>query len=131
MNIWILSAGILGILTSLVHIFAGQIDPVRPFLNSELADIPKATLLACWHMVSLILVISSGVFTYVGWMNADYMVMVVLGLSITYVTFAAVFIFVGWYFFRYHGLIKLPQWVLLLPIGILGCIGSVSVDFIH
>ncbi|MCX4028628.1 hypothetical protein H0A36_13880 [Endozoicomonas sp. SM1973] len=124
MNIWIFSAGVLGLLTSLVHIFAGQIDPVRPFLKSELDDIPKATLLACWHIVTVILVTSSAILTYAGWVNANYLTTVVLGLSLTYVSFAAVFMCVGWYFFKHHTFIKLPQWVLLLPIGALGFIGS-------
>lgn len=47
MNFWVVSAGVLAMLTSFIHIFAGQIDPVSPFLKSNLDDVPKATLLAC------------------------------------------------------------------------------------
>jgi len=123
LNLWILSAGILGLLTSLVHIFAGQIDPVRPFLKSDLADIPKATLLACWHTVSAVLVLSSGALTYIGWLNLINLNSAVIGISITFIVFSLVFICVGWAFFGHRTLIKLPQWSLLLPIGVLGLIG--------
>lgn len=124
MNYWILGAGILGALTSLVHILAGQIDPVRPFLKSDLAEIPKATLLACWHMVSAILVISAGSFIYVGLTNIETLNIAVTTISLTFVVFAAVFICVGWHFFGFRTLVKLPQWVLLLPIGVLGYVGA-------
>lgn len=125
MNFWIISAGLLAAFTSLVHVFAGQIDPVRPFLKSDLADVPKATLLACWHTVSTVLIISSLAFIYAGWVNMESLKTAVILLSLTYIIFSVVFIGVGWYFFGYRTLIKLPQWVLLLPIGILGYIGTI------
>ncbi|PWK51818.1 hypothetical protein [Pleionea mediterranea] len=125
MNTWIFASGIIGIFTSLVHIFAGQVDPVRPFLKSDLPDIPKATLLACWHMVSVILVMSGVSLTYIGWFNLITLQSVVIGVSITFIMFSIVFIAVGWYFFKLQAFLKLPQWTLLLPIGVLGLIGSV------
>ncbi|WP_020407452.1 hypothetical protein [Hahella ganghwensis] len=120
MNIWIFSAGVIAFFTALVHIIAGQIDPVKPFLHSELAEVPKATLLSCWHMVSLVLVLSSVVLLYAGWVDASDLGVLVFALSSAYVGFAAVFIGVGWYFFGYRTLIRLPQWVLLIPIGCWG-----------
>ncbi|CAH9061668.1 hypothetical protein PSECIP111951_02536 [Pseudoalteromonas holothuriae] len=125
MNVWILLSGITALITSLIHIFAGQIDPIKPFLNSELPDIPKATLLGCWHIVSLVLVISGVTLTYIGWFNRIELQNVVLGLSITFVAFSLVFLAVGWFFFGYKTFFKLPQWVLLLPIGVLGLIGAI------
>lgn len=44
-SIRILTVGILGLLTSFVQIFAGQIDAARPLFKADLPDIPKATLL--------------------------------------------------------------------------------------
>ena len=124
MNIWIFAAGIIGLLTSCVHIFAGQIDPVRPFLKSDLPDIPKATLLGCWHMVSVTLLISGFVLTYAGWFNLTSFQNIVIGISISFITFSLVFIAVGWYFFKFQFFLKLPQWILLLPIGTLGLVGA-------
>ena len=123
MNTWIFAAGVICIFTSLVHIFAGQVDPVRPFLKSDLSDIPKATLLACWHMVSAILVLSGVALAYIGWFNISTFQNLVIGISISFLIFSLVFIAVGWHFFKLHAFIKLPQWTLLLPIGILGLIG--------
>ena len=124
-NTWIFSAGIFGLLTSCIHLFAGQMEPIRPLLQSDLADIPKATLLACWHMVSATLVLSGFVLTYVGWFNLNSYQNVVIGISASFIIFSVVFIGVGWYFFNLKTFTKLPQWVLLLPIGILGLIGAI------
>lgn len=124
MNIWIFLSGIIGLFTSFVHIFAGQVDPVRPFLKSDFPDIPKATLLGCWHIVSVILIISGSALVYIGWFNLSSFHHLVVGISISFVIFSLVFITVGWYFFKLQTFIKLPQWILLLPIGILGLIGA-------
>ncbi|WDE09368.1 hypothetical protein [Thalassomonas haliotis] len=123
MNTWIFIAGIIGLFTTLVHIVGGQLDPVRPFLKSDFPDIPKATLLGCWHMVSVTLLISGLVLTYVGWFNLSSFQSIVIGISLSFIIFSLVFIAVGWYFFKFQTFIKLPQWVLLLPIGVLGLIG--------
>lgn len=123
MNTWVFAAGIVSIFTSIVHIFAGQVDPVKPFLKSNLPDIPKATLLGCWHIVSTILVTSGFVLSYIGWFNLGLYQNIVIGISISFVIFSCVFITVGWYFFKYHTFVKLPQWTLLLPIGVLGLVG--------
>jgi len=122
-NTWIFAAGVIGLFTSMVHIFAGQIDPVRPFLKSDLPDVPKATLLGCWHMVSVILLISGAALTYIGWYNLSAFQNLVILLSVCFIIFSVVFIAVGWHFFKMHTFLKLPQWVLLLPIGILGLVG--------
>ncbi|KPH61962.1 hypothetical protein AMS58_06705 [Pseudoalteromonas porphyrae] len=125
MNTWVFIAGIIGLFTSCVHIFAGQVDPIRPFLKSDLPDIPKATLLACWHMVSATLVICGLVLTFVGWFNLNSFQNVVIGISVTFIIFSFVFFTVGWYFFKLNTFIKLPQWLLLLPIGVLGIVGAI------
>ncbi|MCG8673383.1 MAG: hypothetical protein MI867_28595 [Pseudomonadales bacterium] len=125
MNTWIFAAGVIGLFTSLVHIFAGQVDPVRPFLKSDLPDIPKATLLGCWHMVSAILVIAGTSLAYIGWFNLDSLQNLVVAISISFIIFSLVFITVGWYFFKFQTFIKLPQWILLLPIGVLGLVGAI------
>lgn len=124
MNTLIFLAGVICLFTSIVHIFAGQVDPVRPFLKSDLPDIPKATLLGCWHMVSAILVISGFALSYIGWFNLSSFQNLVVGISCSFIIFSLVFIAVGWHFFKFQTFIKLPQWILLLPIGVLGLIGA-------
>ena len=124
MNIWIFSSGLLAFFTTVVHIFAGQIDPIRPFLKSDLADVPKATLLACWHMVSVMLMTSALGTLYVGWFGMMEYHLVVLLLGYLHVAFTGVFLLVGWCFFGIRALITLPQWLLLLPIGALAIVGA-------
>nr|WP_229650211.1 hypothetical protein [Vibrio splendidus]MCC4882828.1 hypothetical protein [Vibrio splendidus] len=127
MNIWIFSSGLLALFTTLVHVFAGQIDPVRPFLKSKLDDIPKATLLACWHLVSVTLFISSLMLLYVGWYGMDSLYFLIQLLGFLYILYASVFVAVGLYFFGAKVFVKLPQWILLLPIGLLANYGAMYV----
>ncbi|PTP54816.1 hypothetical protein CWO23_25875, partial [Vibrio splendidus] len=124
MNIWIFSSGLLALFTTLVHVFAGQIDPVRPFLKSKLDDIPKATLLACWHIVSVTLFVSSLMLLYVGWYGIDSLYFLIQLLGFLYILYASVFVAVGLYFFGAKVFVKLPQWILLLPIGLLANYGA-------
>ncbi|KZN52191.1 hypothetical protein N474_23535 [Pseudoalteromonas luteoviolacea CPMOR-2] len=124
MNTWLLCSGLLALATAAVHIVAGQRDPVRPFLNSNLEDVPKATLLACWHMVSVMLLCGACTLIFIGWKgDAQYYTLTYL-IGVIYVLFTVVFIVVGTYFFKFTALVKLPQWVLLLPIGLLALLGS-------
>ena len=127
MNIWIFSSGLLALFTTLVHVFAGQIDPVRPFLKSKLGDIPKATLLACWHLVSVTLFVSSLMLLYVGWYGIDSLYFLIQLLGFLYILYASVFVAVGLYFFGAKVFVKLPQWILLLPIGLLANYGAMYV----
>ncbi|MEZ9186526.1 hypothetical protein AB4158_20465 [Vibrio splendidus] len=127
MNIWIFSSGLLAPFTTLVHVFAGQIDPVRPFLKSKLDDIPKATLLACWHLVSVTLFVSSLMLLYVGWYGIDSLYFLIQLLGFLYILYASVFVAVGLYFFGAKVFVKLPQWILLLPIGFLANYGAMYV----
>ncbi|MEZ8309884.1 hypothetical protein AB6C66_24315 [Vibrio splendidus] len=127
MNIWIFSSGLLALFTTLVHVFAGQIDPVRPFLKSKLDDIPKATLLACWHIVSVTLFVSSLMLLYVGWYGIDSLYFLIQLLGFLYILYASVFVAVGLYFFGAKVFVKLPQWILLLPIGLLANYGAMYV----
>ncbi|WP_260258360.1 hypothetical protein [Vibrio intestinalis] len=126
MNVWILSSGLLGLATALIHLFAGQVDPVRPFLKSSLDDVPKATLLACWHLVSVTLLICSVALIYVGGHGLATFYVSTLLIGVLFVIFSVVFILVGGYFFSFKGFIKLPQWILLLPVGVLAVIGSIG-----
>ncbi|RIH73889.1 hypothetical protein BJG01_11840 [Vibrio splendidus] len=127
MNIWIFSSGLLALFTTLVHVFAGQIDPVRPFLKSKLDEIPKATLLACWHLVSVTLFVSSLMLLYVGWYGIDSLYFLIQLLGFLYILYASVFVAVGLYFFGAKVFVKLPQWILLLPIGFLANYGAMYV----
>lgn len=59
MNFWWLAAGLLCLVTAFVHTVAGHFNPVLPFLRAELEATVKATLYACWHMVTVTLFLSA------------------------------------------------------------------------
>ena len=92
MNTLIFVSGLICSMTALVHLIGGQIDPVRPFLNTDLADNPKAVLLVCFHVFSAIFVASGILLSYVGWYNIASSYDVVLFLSALYVIFALIFL---------------------------------------
>ncbi len=124
MNLLVLAAGIIAVFTTLVHVIAGQIDPARPLLTSDLEPVAKATLMACWHIVSLALASSSLALVYASVDAENVASTMVWWIGLAYAAFAAVFVIVGWFFFGAKGLIKLPQWTLLLPIGVLAMFGA-------
>lgn len=124
MNNLLLGAGAIGLFTTAIHTIAGQLNPVRPMLQSQLADDVKGCLLACWHMVTAFLLLSSAVFVYASISPQPQLAPLLNAIAIFYVLFAVIFIVVGGYFFGYRVFYKLPQWTLLMPIGILGLLGT-------
>jgi len=121
MNRLLVIAALLAAITAAVHIFAGGADVVAPLLASSLAGEPMLTLYAVWHMVSVALAMSAVAF-FVGSLprHAHAARYLVLFISTLWCAFGVVFLVVvaiqpesGW-------LLKLPQWVLLLPVGLLG-----------
>ena len=123
MNSWIVIAGSLCLFTTFVHIFAGQVNPIRPFLASNLNDEIKATLLTVWHMVTAVLLLTSLLFIYAGLFQVSTLYSTVWAISILYIIFAMIFWVVGAYYFKARTFWMLPQWTIILPIGVLGLIG--------
>ena len=127
MNYWWLVSGGIGFLTALVHLIGGQLDIIKPFLRCDLAAVPKATLHACWHMVTVILFVSAIALLYSG-VNPTSTGCNVLALFIggQFVAYAIVFLVFALAGNWSKKLIRLPQWILLLPIGVLSIVGSLA-----
>ncbi len=130
MNNLLLSAGAIGLFTTALHIFGGQVTLIRPFLQSDIADDIKGCLLVCWHVVSAYLLLTSCLYLFAGFNHSlgqppalEGLLMAVSGF---YVLFAVIFIAIGAFFFGHRTVYKLPQWVLLLPVGVLGLLGAVA-----
>jgi len=125
MNLWWLAAGLLCLVTAFVHTVAGHFNPVLPFLRAELDATVKATLYACWHMVTVTLVLSAlalvGLGLSPGLAGASLLAAFLAGL---YILYGLVFLVIGARWFRRGGLLRLPQWVLLGPVGILAALGA-------
>ncbi|MGW4757980.1 hypothetical protein [Streptomyces chartreusis] len=124
MNGWFLAAGITAFGVAAVHLVAGHRDVVRPLLACAFADEPKRVLHAVWHMVSVDLTLSAAVLVclaladdtsatgLVAWFVAAHFVAYA-------VAFLVVTLSVGWP----KPLLRLPQWILLLPVAVLTVAG--------
>ncbi|MBN1485172.1 MAG: hypothetical protein JXA37_10650 [Chloroflexia bacterium] len=125
MNAWWLAAGIVGLITALIHLIGGQIEIIRPFSQSDLAAMPRGTLHACWHMVTVILFASAGIMLYLGAspQNGEQ-TLLALFIGGQFVAYALVFLVLTLAGDWDKKLIRLPQWMLLLPIGLLSIIGA-------
>ena len=118
-KIWVL-AGSINLITAFIHVIAGHFEMVIPLLNSGLDIVPLATLYACWHMVSITLFLSSMVLLYIGLKpNKLASNQIATCVGILYALYSILFIILN---FKY-GFSSIPQWVLLLPIGILSLYG--------
>lgn len=124
MNPWWLASGLVCLVTAFVHIVAGHFDPIVPFLRTELEATAKATLHACWHMVTVMLFTSAlallGLGLSPGLSGARLLATFIAGL---YVLSSIVFLVIGAWRFRWR-LLRLPQWLLLLPVGVLAALGA-------
>lgn len=115
---WII-AGCLNISTAFLHLVGGQLDLIDPLFQSNLQQQVQTELLGVWHMVTVILFVSSYIYLKNGWTKKDKQSDVISLLNILYISFALVFVGVSLY-----QSILAPQWILLFPIGLLGFIGE-------
>lgn len=118
-NVYWIIAGFLNLFTFFLHLIGGQIDIVNPMMESSMSLQPMSEMLAAWHLITVFLLMSSIYFIQIGFKNADQNPeQLVNFMSYCYFAFGLVFIVVS----LVQGVFT-PQWILLLPIGILGLIG--------
>jgi hypothetical protein len=114
------TAGFINLATALIHTAAGQIDLVNPLIDSNLSDQQKAEWIAVWHIVTIVLFTTSFMILKAGFGKGEttnLQGLRVLGLM--YVLMSVPFIGSGAYFSVFA-----PQWVLLLPVGMLLLVGA-------
>lgn len=120
MNKIFIAAGILNVLTALIHTIAGHFVLILPFIGLEFETPLKAIVHACWHMVTFFLFFSSSVFLYhgikPGKFNTKHLAFL---LGLPYIAFGLIFIIMS---FSYG--IFLFQWILLMPVGLLAIYGG-------
>ncbi len=125
MNGWLLAAGITSSGVAAVHIVGGHRDVVRPLLSCGLAEEPKAVMHAVWHMVTVDLLLSAAALIYLaladGTSGTGLLAWFVTAHFLAYAAaFLAVTLSAGWT----KPLIRLPQWILLLPVALLTAAGA-------
>jgi len=125
-NRWLLGAGVLAILTDVVHLFGGGPAIVDPLMASALGDEPRLVLLSVWHMATVAMGLSGLAFILAAKSrNSDAMRPLVIFISVMWIGFGLSFVWVA----ASEGaslLDPLNQPILLLPVGLLGMAGANS-----
>ena len=108
-------AGLLNLLTALVHTILGQQDLVTPLLVSELDNQVRAEWMGAWHMITLLLFFTSYVILKSGFGSHQQLPLQTLKtIGWIYVLSGLPFIVSSIYFS-----VLAPQWILIIPIGLL------------
>ncbi|QIP88182.1 hypothetical protein GLX30_33875 [Streptomyces sp. Tu 2975] len=125
MNGWFLAAGITALGVAAVHVVGGHRDVVRPLISCGLADEPKRVLHAVWHMVSVDLAFSGLALLYLALMDGTPEAgLVAWFVAAHFIAYAAAFLVVTLSVGRPRPLLRLPQWILLLPVAVLTAVGA-------
>ena len=120
MNGFFFTAGLVATVTTVVHVIAGHVDPVRPLLGSSLAEVPKRTLHAVRHMGTATQALSAAQLLYLA-TGADFLTRF---LAIEFIAWSAVVITIALVIDSPRPLLRLPQWTLLLPVAALAWLGT-------
>jgi hypothetical protein len=124
MNRTLFFTAILAAFTAGVHIFVGTPEIQNPLLQSALPQEISLLLYTCWHLVSVTLSLSAVAFFVSAIANlTDSSRNMVKLVSYMWLGFGFVFITVALLHSGVSMLLKLPQWILLLPVGVLGLLG--------
>jgi hypothetical protein len=121
-NWLIILAGILAGVTAFIHTFIGEKDVARPLLASPIGETIRLTLYACWHLVSAALLLSSLALLLSGagvYMSSE----LIAFISIMWILFGIVFLVVTLGIAKPRGILRFPQWTLLILVGLLGLWG--------
>lgn len=112
------AAALLAGLTALVHIFIGGADTLGPLIDSNVPAIANYTLQGVWHMVSIFLLVSAGVFWRAGGGTRP--------IAAVWIVSGIVFLALGLLGGGAAGALALPQWALLIPTGALAVAARVQ-----
>jgi len=124
-NRTIVVAAALGAFTTVLHVFGGGVSVARPIAESSMADEPRLLALSVWHMVSLVLGLSAVALAVAARpKHAEPGRFMVLFISTLWVGFGLAVIGVGLTQANGDLLWKLPQPILLIPVGVLGFWGT-------
>jgi hypothetical protein len=119
-NLLILTA-VLNLVVAIVHTFVGESEIVTPLLATDAPDTVRWTLHSAWHMISVVLFVSSFTLFNISRKGKDSPLNKILPkyIGIQYIGLAMVFVatsFVYGIFF--------PQIAMLAPIGILSLVAG-------
>ncbi len=118
-RIYIKIAGIVNLFGAILHTIGGQIELVNPLLDSNISMQQKGELTGAWHIVTILLFLTSFLILRMGFKKvANQSKEQLKSIAILYLLSAIPFIITSYW----YGVFAL-QWVLLMPIGILLLVG--------
>jgi len=124
-NRLLLSAGLIAAFTAALHTFAGTPEIQEPLLRSTIPQPVSLLLYACWHLVTVTLVLSAVALIWSARPNSRTSAGALPRfISLLWLLFGLVFVAVALVFSGPSTLLVLPQWVMLIPVGILGLLGD-------
>lgn len=117
-------AGIINSFTAFLHIIGGQVDLVSPLQNSNLAIQVKAEWFGVWYMATIILFVTSFLLikNFINCRKDENLKLV----GYLYILFSIPFIISS-----FLNALLAPQWILLLPIGLLTIFGLKKYEIEH
>ncbi len=120
MSSLLLFASALTLVTFAAHVFAGGSECVDAMYDSSFDSYPRETVYACWHLTSLHLGLSAAVLLLAGlFPGSEAWLTLARAVAVLFVLYALVFLQVA----RSSGLpqafLKLAQWIVFLPLGLL------------
>lgn len=112
----LLFAAIINLAVAVIHIWIGQAEVVSPLLASDVPDLVKGTLHSAWHMISVVLLLSSLTLFNVSFAGNGGPNSAALPtyIGVQYIGLALVFVGSGILYGQFF-----IQILMLLPIGIL------------
>ncbi|MFF3326394.1 hypothetical protein [Streptomyces sp. NPDC002889] len=125
MNGWFLTAGITAAVVAAIHLIAGGRDVVRPLLAGNVPDEPRRVLHAVWHMVTADLFLAAAVLIWLSLSDHPGSDAIAWLLAVHFAVYSAVFLMVSLAADWSKPLLRLPQWILLLPVAGLAAVGTV------
>ncbi len=117
MNLLLLACGLYAGFVACVHIFLGGKTILAPTLGARFDGVAKQTMHACWHVVSVNLVLFSAVLLWMGVSGTvDRGLTAIIAAHM--LLYSGVFVAVALKSSLKRALLELPQWGLLAPLGL-------------
>lgn len=122
MSLSLLLASAVAFVVLLAHVFSGGRECVDAMYASSFDSYPRETVYACWHIVSLHLALGVIVLLLAGLLPSSAAAWTLArAVGVLYVLYALVFLQVARSSGLPGGLRALPQWAVLLPLGLYVC----------
>ena len=123
MNFLILIAGLFSILSSLIHLFAGEKTDITQLLKTDIQLNHKIEFRGIWYILGIDLVITGFLLLFIGFQSSliGYQFLI-LTIILRFILYGVVILFTILITEKRY-LFKLPQWILFLVIGIIAWLG--------